>query len=107
MLEKSREGKISIERVVEKMCHAPADLFRIEKRGYIREGYWADLVLVDLNSPWIVSKENILAKCGWSPFEGQEFHARVITTFVNGNVVYDKQLILEGNIGRRLEFEIS
>ena len=88
MLEMSRNGKISLEKVVEKMCHAPADLFGIEKRGYIRKGYKADLVLIDA-SRWTVSKENILAKCGWSPFEGDSFYYFVSQTFVNGNLVYE------------------
>lgn len=106
MLEKSREGKISIERVVEKMCHAPAELFRIDKRGFIREGYWADLVLVDLNSPWTVTKQNVLAKCGWSPFEGISFHSQVEKTFVNGNLVYDQGKMNESHKGMRLNFNV-
>ncbi len=104
MLEKSLEGKISIERVVEKMSHAVADLFRIEKRGYIREGYWADLVLVNLNSPWTVSKENLFYKCGWSPFEGFTFRAKIEKTFVNGNLVYDNGMVDETVKGQRLLF---
>ena len=88
MLELSRNGKISIEKVVEKMCHAPADLFRIEKRGYIRKGYKADLVLVDAGR-WTVTKDNILSKCGWSPFEGETFYYFVNKTFVNGRLVYE------------------
>ncbi len=88
MLEMSRNGKISLEKLVEKMCHAPADLFGIEKRGYIRKGYKADLVLVDALR-WTVSKENILSKCGWSPFEGESFYYFVSQTFVNGNLVYE------------------
>ncbi len=106
MLEKSLEGKISIERVVEKMSHAVADLFRIEKRGYIREGYHADLVLVNLNSPWTVSKENLLYKCGWSPFEGTTFRAKIEKTFVNGNLVYDNGVIDETVKGERLLFNV-
>lgn len=106
MLEKSREEKISIERVVEKMSHAVADLFRIEKRGYIREGYWADLVLVNLNSPWTVSKENIYAKCGWSPFEGTTFSSKVEKTFVNGNLVFDNGVFNEVQKGSRLLFTV-
>jgi dihydroorotase len=106
MLEKSFEGKITIERVVEKMSHAVADLFRIEKRGYIREGYWADLVLVNLNSPWTVSKENLLYKCGWSPFEGFTFRSKIEKTFVNGNLVYDNGVIDETVKGERLRFDI-
>ena len=106
MLEKSHEEKISIERVVEKMSHAVADLFRIEKRGYIREGYWADLVLVNLNSPWTVSKENIYAKCGWSPFEGTTFSSQVEKTFVNGNLVFDNGVFNEAQKGTRLLFAV-
>lgn len=105
MLEKSLEGKIPLERVVEKMSHAVADLFRIEKRGYIREGYWADLVLVNLNSPWTVSKENLLYKCGWSPFDGVTFRAKIEKTFVNGNLVYDNGMIDETVKGMRLLFD--
>ncbi len=104
MLEKAAEGKISIERVVEKMSHAVADLFRIEKRGYIREGYFADLVLVDLNAPWTVSKENIRYKCGWSPFEGTRFRAQVRKTFVNGNIVFNEGHIDETVRGMRMTF---
>lgn len=89
MLENARKGKISIEKIVEKMCHNPAILFEIKERGFIREGYYADLVLVDLNNPWQVSKENILYKCGWSPLEGNTFHSKIIATFVGGNLVYE------------------
>jgi dihydroorotase len=106
MLEKAREGKISVERVVEKMCHAPADLFRIDKRGYIREGYWADLVLVHPQQHWTVAKDNILYKCGWSPLEGTTFHTRVVSTFVNGNLVYNNGAINELYKGMRLEFNV-
>jgi dihydroorotase len=106
MLEKAREGKISVERVVEKMCHAPADLFRIDKRGYIRQGYWADLVLVHPNQHWTVAKDNLLYKCGWSPLEGTTFHSRVVSTFVNGNLVYNNGAINELYKGMRLEFNV-
>jgi dihydroorotase len=105
MLEFYQEGKISLERIVEKMCHAPADLFRVSKRGYIREGYQADLVLIDLNSPWTVNKSNILYKCGWSPFEGTTFHSKVSHTFVNGELVYENGKIDETIRGQRLLFE--
>lgn len=91
MLEMSRNGKISLEKVVEKMCHAPADLFGIEKRGYIRKGYKADLVLVDAGK-WTVSKDNIQAKCNWSPFEGESFYYYITHTFVNGRLVYENNL---------------
>ncbi len=89
MLEFYKQGLISLEKIVEKMCHNPAILYRIEKRGFIREGYFADLTIVDLNSTWTVSKENILSKCGWSPLEGTTFQTKVTHTFVNGNLVYD------------------
>lgn len=104
MLEKSKQGLITVEKVVEKMCHAPADLFRIDGRGYIREGYYADLVLVDPSQSWIVSPENILYKCGWSPFGGTEFSHRVTHTFVNGHLVYENGKVAEGKIGKRLKF---
>lgn len=104
MLEMSRKGLISVEKVVQKMCHAPADLFRIKKRGYIREGYFADLVLVDPNKNWIVSPENILYKCGWSPFEGIEFSHKVVSTFVNGSIVYNGKII-DRVKGKRIYFD--
>ena len=88
MLQMHHQGKISLEKIVEKMCHNPAILFNIEKRGFIREGYRADLVLVDLNAPWAVQPGNTLYKCGWSPFEGTTFKSRVTHTFVNGYLVY-------------------
>lgn len=107
MLENYKNGKISLERIVEKMAHNPAILFRIEKRGFIREGYKADLVLVDLNENWTVEKENILYKCGWSPLEGTEFHSKVTHTFVNGNLVYENGKINEEKFGERLLFEVE
>lgn len=88
MLEFYKQGKISLEKIVEKMCHNPAILYHIEKRGFIREGYYADLVLIDMDAPWIVSKENILYKCGWSPLEGTCFQTKVTHTWVNGHLVY-------------------
>jgi dihydroorotase len=90
MLEFYHAGRITLEQIVEKMCHNPAEIFNVAERGYIREGYYADMVLVDLNDPWTVTKDNILYKCGWSPFEGRTFKSKVVMTFVNGNVVYDK-----------------
>ena len=93
ILEMYHRGKISIEKIVEKMCHNPAILFEIEKRGYIKEGYFADLVMVDLNNPWTVKKDNILYKCGWSPFEGTTFKSRITHTFVNGSLVYQNAKI--------------
>ncbi|MFZ9028018.1 MAG: dihydroorotase [Crocinitomicaceae bacterium] len=105
MLEKVEEGVISLERVVEKMAHAPADLFRIEERGYIREGYYADLVVVDPKGSHSVNKETILYKCGWSPFEGHTFNHRIASTFVNGSLVYNDGKIIEGSTGSRLLFD--
>jgi len=96
--------KISIEKIVEKMCHSPAVLYHIKDRGFIRKGYFADLVLVDTDDPWTVSKENILYKCGWSPFEGTRFSSRISHTFVNGNPVYRKGSFDERYRGKRLEF---
>ncbi|MFV8226384.1 dihydroorotase [Christiangramia aquimixticola] len=88
LLQMYHQGKISLEKIVEKACHNPAILFQIEKRGFIREGYKADLVMVDLNSPWAVQPDNIFSKCQWSPFEGTTFKSRITHTFVNGNLVY-------------------
>ncbi len=102
MLENYHNGKISLEKIVEKMCHNPAILFRIEKRGFIREGYKADLVLVDLDKKWTVEKDNILYKCGWSPLEGTEFHNAVTHTFVNGNLVYENGNFAQEKFGERL-----
>ncbi len=89
MLAFVNQGKISIEKVVEKMCHNPAICFQVKNRGFIREGYFADLVLVDLDNPWEVAKDNILYKCGWSPFEGETFNAQITHTFVNGHIAYE------------------
>lgn len=105
MLEKSKEKKFAIERVVEKMAHAPADLFRVNQRGYLKEGYYADLVIVDPNKTTTVTKENILYKCGWSPFEGLTFSHSIDSTYVNGNLVYEKGKIIEGTNGSRLRFD--
>ena len=104
MMEAVRKGKIKIEKMVEKMCHNPAILFKIEERGYIKEGYYADLVLVDTNKDQVVSKENILYKCGWSPFEGTQFHTTVLKTFVNGNLMYDQGKFNDEIKGKRLIF---
>ena len=89
MLHYYKEGKITLEKIAEKMSHAVANCFEIEDRGYIREGYFADLVLVDLNKPFTVKKENILYKCGWSPLENFTFPSSVTHTFINGNLVYE------------------
>ena len=105
MLEAVRKEKISVEKLVEKMCHNPAKLFRVEKRGFIREGYFADLVLVDPEKPQKVQKDNILYKCGWSPFEGSTFHSSVTHTFVNGQLIYNKGVFNDSIKGKRLIFD--
>ncbi len=102
MLEFFKQGLISLEKIAEKMCHNPATLYNIEKRGFIREGYFADLTIVDLDSTWKVSKENILSKCGWSPLEETIFQTKVTQTFVNGNLVYDNGKINESKRGMGL-----
>jgi dihydroorotase len=105
MLEKVHEGQISMERVVEKMAHSPAILFRIENRGYIREGYFADLVMVNTNKNYTVTKNNILAKCNWSPFENYTFHASIEKTFINGVIAYENGKINPEILGKRLTFK--
>jgi len=102
MLAFYKQGLISLEKIVEKMCHNPAILYRIEKRGFIREGYFADLTIVDLNSSWTVAKDNILYKCAWSPLEGTTFTTKVLNTFVNGNLVYDNGVFDEREKGQAL-----
>jgi len=104
MLEAHHQGKISIDKIVEKMCHNPAILFQIEKRGYIREGYFADLVIVNTNHPWTVTKENIVCKCGWSPFEGTSFKSRISHTFINGDLVYKNFKFYNVDAAKRLTF---
>ncbi len=104
MLEMYHRGKISLEKIVEKMCHNPAILFQIEKRGYIKEGYYADLVLVDLNNPWTVNADNILYKCKWSPFEGSTFKSRITHTFVNGRLAYKNFKVYDERFATRLTF---
>ena len=105
MIEHFKKGKISLEKIVEKMCHNPAILFQIEKRGFVKEGFKADLVLVDLDDEFTVSKENILYKCGWSPLEGATFHSKITHTFVNGNLVFENGKVSEEKFGERLLFE--
>lgn len=105
MLEMAKEGKFTLEKVVEKMCHAPAELFRVKNRGFIRKGYFADLVLVDPNASFTVNKDNILYKCGWSPLEGTTFGHKIVKTFINGSLVYDNGVFDENFRGKRLEFE--
>ncbi|WP_433764807.1 dihydroorotase [Flavobacterium ginsenosidimutans] len=105
MFEAHHQGKISVEKIVEKMCHNPAKLFKIEKRGFIREGYHADLVIVNPSLPWSVKPENILYKCGWSPFEGYTFKSRITHTFVNGELVYNNFKVKDTRAGKRLLFD--
>ena len=105
MLEYYKKDKISLEKIVEKMCHNPAILFEIEKRGFVKEGYKADLVLVDLNKKYTVSKENILYKCGWSPLENEIFHSEITHTFINGNLAYENGRFSDEKFGERLLFE--
>ena len=105
LFEKVKEGVISIEKVVEKMAHNPAKLFQVSKRGYVKEGYYADVVLVDPNNSWEVSKENVLYKCGWSPFEGEKFSSKITHTFINGVLMYDNGTFNEETKGKRLLFD--
>ncbi|PHS53279.1 MAG: dihydroorotase [Lutibacter sp.] len=104
LLQAHRQGKISIEKIVEKMCHNPAKIFKIVKRGFIKKGYYADLVLVDISSPWTVTKENILYKCGWSPFEGTTFYSKITHTFVNGYLAFHNGVFHNILKGKRLLF---
>jgi dihydroorotase len=105
MFEAYHRGKISIEKIIEKMAHNPAKLFKIEKRGFIKVGYFADLVIINTGLPWTVNKENILYKCGWSPFEGTTFKSRVTHTFVNGQLVYTNSKVKDVHAGARLTFD--
>ena len=105
MLDFYHQGKISLEKIVEKMCHAPAICFQVKERGFIKEGYWADLTLIDLHATWTVAKDNIYYQCGWSPLEGKQFMGRVVKTLVNGDVVYDYHEGFEKGFAKRLEFE--
>ena len=107
MLEFYHQGKVSLEWIVTKMCHAPAECFQLKDRGFIREGFFADLVVVDPNKPWTVTKQNILYQCAWSPFEGTVFKSSVSKTFVNGNLVYNQGVFDETTRGMRLEFDRS
>jgi dihydroorotase len=105
MLSYVKKGIISIEKVVEKMAHAPAICFQIAERGFIREGYYADLVLVDLDTPSMVTKASLLYKCQWSPLEGTEFSSSIHTTIVNGAIVYENAKVIDGLYGMRLKFD--
>ncbi|MCK5637630.1 MAG: amidohydrolase family protein, partial [Flavobacteriaceae bacterium] len=104
MFEAVKNSKITIEKMIEKMCHNPAILFKIEKRGFVKKGFFADLVLVDPNKSQVVTKENILYKCGWSPFEGTEFGTTITHTFVNGNLIYNQGVFNDNIKGKRLKF---
>ncbi len=105
MLEKYHEGVISLEKIVQKMCHNPARLFQIKKRGFVKEGYYADLSLVDLQAPWQAGADTNLYKCGWSPFDGHTFRSRITHTFVNGHLAYENGNISEERNARRLTFD--
>ncbi|MEO0527237.1 MAG: dihydroorotase [Bacteroidota bacterium] len=105
MLENYHAGRISLEKIVEKMCHNPAKLFQIKKRGFLREGYFADLVAVNLNDSWQVNKNNIFYKCGWSPFEGVAFRSRISHTFINGHLGYAHGVFSDIKNARRLTFD--
>lgn len=106
MLAFHQQGKISIEKIVDKMCHKPAELFRIKERGYLREGYKADLVLIDLNDKYTINKENIAYKCAWSPLENHTFNTRILKTFVNGHLAFDNGIFNENTKGERLLFNV-
>jgi dihydroorotase len=105
MLEKTLDGIITIDKVVEKMCHNPAKLFQIAKRGFIKEGYYADLAIVDMNSPWTVAKNNILYKCAWSPFDSTRFRTKVTQTFINGHLAYNNGEFSSFRNAKRLTFD--
>lgn len=105
LFEAYHQGKISVEKIVQKMCHNPAIIFKIEKRGFIKEGYYADLAIVNPSKPWSVSKDNILYQCGWSPFEGTNFKSRISHTFVNGQLVYENAKVKELKAAQRLLFD--
>lgn len=104
MLDFYHQGKISLEKIIEKMCHAPADCFRINNRGYLREGYFADVAIVDIKTPYTITKENILYKCAWSPMEDYTFKGTVTHTFVNGHLTYNNGIFDERKKGERLSF---
>lgn len=105
MLKLHQEGKISLEKIVEKMCHAPSICFEMDQRGFLREGYWADIAIVDLEKSWEVNKSNIYYKCGWSPFEGEQFKGQVTSTIVSGHLAYHEGAFNESKMGERLLFD--
>ncbi|MEZ5008518.1 MAG: dihydroorotase [Chitinophagales bacterium] len=107
MLDFYHQGKISLEKIIEKMCHAPAQCFNVKERGYLREGYWADMAVIDIDQQWQVSKDNILYKCGWSPLEGKTLKGIVDQTFVSGYLAYDKGQFSDFKSGERLLFEVN
>jgi dihydroorotase len=104
MLELFHQEKITLEKIVEKMCHNVSLIYRVKDRGFIREGYFADLVLIDMNKSWEVTPNNILYKCKWSPFEKQVFQSKIMKTFVNGTMVFDDGVFNESKVGMRLRF---
>ncbi len=105
LFEAHLQDKISIAKIVEKTAHNPAVIFKIHKRGFIREGYYADLTIVNTHQPWNVSKDNVLYKCGWSPFEGTNFKSKIMHTFVNGSHVYQNGKFKKELVGKRLLFD--
>ncbi|MFN5633622.1 MAG: amidohydrolase family protein [Flavobacteriia bacterium] len=105
ILELYHNGSMTLEKIVEKTSHHVAEIYRMRERGYIREGYYADLVLFDLHSPWQVTSKNLLYKCGWSPFEEKVFKSKIKKTFVNGNLSYDESSLIQATNGKRILFE--
>jgi len=104
MLELYNKNKISLQQIAEKMCHAPATVFNIEKRGFIKEGYWADIVLINPNEKWLLTQNEIISKCKWSPFENKEFNYKISHTFVNGNLIYENENFNQTKKGKRISF---
>ena len=104
MYEHFLENRISLEKIVEKMCHNPAILFNIKNRGFIREGFFADLVILRKNQDWVINKSNILYKCGWSPFEGKKINSMITHTFVSGNLAYENGVFNNNIMGKKIEF---
>ena len=107
MMEQFLDDRIKLEKIVTKMCHNPAQLFDVENRGFLREGYYADIAVVDTNQPWTVEKNNILYKCGWSPFEGRSFRSQITHTLVNGHLAYERGTLSSQKNAMRLTFNRS
>ena len=105
MLEAYHQQKISLEKIVQKMCHNPAILFDVSKRGFVQEGFYADLVIFDIKSPWKVSNDNLMYKCNWSPFENKTFKSRILYTLVNGNLVFSNGKVIESGLGMKINFD--